>query len=140
VERSVQYLNWRYASAPDVSYLMYIAERKAEVAGYLVLRFMTMERARVAIIFEVLAESAQVAQCLIAQAVEQSRQRNVDLVYCASIAGKLLAESLRRSGFMSLPFVKRLRFCAYSTSPDISKESLRKPENWFVQMGDSDML
>lgn len=138
VERKREHLNWRYASASSFDYLIYIAERKAELAGYLVLRCTKRKQVRVAIIFDVLAESEEIAQCLIAEAIKRSREEMVDIVYYASTGGKSLAKSLRRSGFMPLPLVKRLQFCAYSTLPDVSRKFLQKPGNWFVQIGDSD--
>ncbi len=140
VERTKDHLNWRYASVPDMDYLVYVAERAGVVSGYLVLRCMHMNQARVAVIFDILAESEEIAQCLIAETVQRCTRENVDLVYCAGIGGRSLAKAFARNGFRSIPFVRSLRFCAYSSSPSIPKEFLQKPANWYVQMGDSDML
>jgi len=138
--RNREYLNWRYANAPDVEYLIYVAEREAAVSGYLVLRLMQMKQTSVAMIFDILAESGEIAQCLIAEAMERCTQEKVDLVYYASIAGSSVAKAFGRNGFIFVPFVRSLRFCAYSSSSNISKEFLQKPDNWLVQMGDSDMM
>lgn len=140
VERNREYLNWRYVDAPDSDYLVYIAERGAEVVGYLVLHCMQMGQASAAIIFDILAESEEIAQCLIAEAVERSKRERVDLVYYASVGGSSVPKAFRRNGFMHFPSVKRLRFCAYSTSSCASREFLQNRGNWFIQMGDSDMM
>lgn len=136
---SREHLNWRYSNAPDMDYLIYVAERKGKLSGYLVLRGLDMGQTRAAVIFALLAQSGEVAQCLIAKAVEQCRQERVDLVYYASIGGGYEGD-FSRNGFMSLPFVKRLRFCAYSRLSAIGTELLRNSSSWFVQMGDSDMM
>ena len=57
-----------------------------------------------------------------------------------AIANEQHLKAVRRNGFMSVPFAKGIRFCAYSSSPHISKDFLKNPRNWFVQIGDSDVI
>jgi GNAT superfamily N-acetyltransferase len=140
VVRSREYLNWRYTGLQDADYLIYVAEKRGAVSGYLVMRCAQMQQARAAIIFDVLAETDTIAQCLVARAVERSAQDNMDVVYWSSVGGRALAGAFRRNGFMSLPFLKSLRLCAYANSPSVSKELLQDSANWHVQMGDSDMM
>jgi len=101
---------------------------------------MNMKGARVAIIFDTIAESSDVAQCLIEKSVAYCIQQKIDLIYYASIGGRSLAGAFRRSGFIPAPFVKSLRLCAYSSLPLIQSNFLQVLDNWFVQMGDSDTL
>lgn len=138
--RNKEYLNWRYVSVPNMDYIIYIAERREEFCGYIVLRCMNMKGARVAIIFDTIAESSDVAQCLIEKSVAYCIQQKIDLIYYASIGGRSLAGAFRRSGFIPAPFVKSLRLCAYSSLPLIQSNFLQVLDNWFVQMGDSDTL
>jgi len=140
VVRNKDYLNWRYCAVPNIDYSIYVAEKAKEICGYLVLRCLLMEQTKVGRIFDILAESEQIAQCLILKAVEQCEQERVDIIYCNLIANKMYLKALRRNGFISSPFVKGFWFCAYSSSHYISKEFLKDPQNWYIQVGDSDAI
>jgi GNAT superfamily N-acetyltransferase len=137
VERKRDYLNWRYASIPDVDYLICIAERDELVAGYVVISRKQLQRARIGVILDVFAESERVAQCLIADAVTRCRREGLDLLYGARMAGTSLAAAFRRSGFLPAPFLKPIRVTGRSVSADIASQ-LQSPGNWFLQIGDSD--
>ncbi len=141
VVRNKDYLNWRYIAVPDVNYLVYVAEKAGEIYGYLVLRPMQWGQVKVGVIFDMLAQSEPIAQCLISKATAHCKQEKADLVSCSMIASKTYVNAFRKNGFISsMPFVKGHWFCAYSSAPDISKEFLKEQKNWFVQTGDSDTL
>lgn len=140
VVRNKDYLNWRYCTVPDIDYLIYAAKKAEEICGYLVLRCILWEQTKIGLIFDILAESEQIAQCLISKAVEQCEQEGVDLSYCSLIANKIYVKALRRNGYIALPFVKGYWFCAYSSLRHISKEFLKDPNNWYIQIGDSDTI
>jgi len=140
VMRNKDYLNWRYVAVPDVDYSIYIAEKSRKICGYLVLRCVQREQMKAGIIFDILAESGEIAGCLISQAIEHCKQKKVDYVYYGMIANKQQLRAVRRNGFMSVPFARGIRFCAYSSSSHISKEFLKDSRNWFVQIGDSDVI
>ncbi len=140
VVRDRNYLNWRYVTVPDVDYSIYIAEKAAEIWGYLVLRCMERDQTKVGIIFVTLAQSQNIAQCLVSEAIKHCEQEKADLVYYSMIANKTHIKGFRRNGFISVSFIKGGRFCAHSNDPNISREFLRDPENWLVQLGDSDMI
>lgn len=140
VVRNRDYLNWRY-STPNVSYSILVAERDGKICGYLVLRDRKdrmKKNVRLSYIFDIVAQSEEVMHCLVSRAVEHCRQNKIDLILYSFIAGRIYHRVLKRNGFISLPFTERMRFCAYSSSPHISREFLTKGENWFVQIGDSD--
>ena len=138
VVKNKDYLNWRYTAVPDRNYSIYIAEEASEIYGYLVLRCMQRQQTKAGVIFDILDQSENVAQCLISKAVERCKQEKMDLIYGSMLANKTLLNAFRKNGFISVPFIERGRFCAYLSSPHISRESLAKRENWFVQIGDSD--
>ncbi len=140
VMRSVDYLNWRYITVPDVEYSIYIAELAGEIHGYLVLRCIQKGQARVGAICDIFAQSEQIAQCLISEAIGHFEREEVDLVYCEMIKNKILHNAFKRSGFVSVPFIRGMRLCAYSSSPDIPKEFLQDSQNWLIQIGDSDSV
>jgi hypothetical protein len=135
VVRNQEYLNWRYAAAPDMDYSIYIAEKGGEICGYLVLRHMQREHIRLAAICDILAQSPQISRCLISRAVEHCEREKADVVYGHMIADRTLIKSFRDSGFV--PFLKSERFVVYSRAPHVSRKFLRDPGNWFVQIGDS---
>ncbi len=137
VSRNMEYLNWRYVAAPHRDYSIYLARRSETVAGYLVVGRMEAESARIAIIVDVLAESEEVAECLISKAVEHCKRDKIDLIWSARIAGTSLARAYRRNGFVSVPFAKSIGIKGRSSSPSIARQ-MQDPKNWFLQMGDSD--
>lgn len=139
VIRNRAYLNWRYG-APNAKYIIYIAEGNKEIFGYLVLRCLQREYTKVGLIFDILAQSEEVARYLLLEAVERCKREKMHLIQCNLIADKMLLKAFRKSGFLPLPFIKGSQFCAYSSSSDISKEFLKDPQNWLVQIGDSDLV
>ncbi|MFC2021450.1 GNAT family N-acetyltransferase [Chloroflexota bacterium] len=140
VVRDKDYLNWKYCLVPGGNYSIYIAEKTDMICGYLVFRCITREETKVGLIFDICAESEEIAQCLILKAIEECEQAKVDLIYCSLIANKMYLQAFRKRGFISSPLVKGGWFCAYSSSPHISREFLKNPGNWYVQTGDSDKL
>jgi len=134
--RNSDYLNWGYAIAQNVDYSIYIAEKAGQINGYLVLGCGERLDVKVGVILDILAQSAQITQCLVARAVEHCRQEKVDLVYGNMVADKTYLRAFRKNGFIYLPFIKD-PFCGRSTSQDIPKEFLMDAKNWFVQIGDS---
>jgi GNAT superfamily N-acetyltransferase len=137
VSRNMEYLNWRYVAVPHRDYSIYLASRSETVAGYLVVGRREADSARIAIIVDVLAESEEVAECLISKAVEHCRLDKRDLIWSARIAGTSLARAYRRNGFVSVPFAKSIGIKGRSSSPSIARQ-MQNPKNWFLQMGDSD--
>ena len=140
VAKDKNYLNWRYCTIPGVNYSIYVAEKAGEISGYLVFRCVQMKQISVGVVFEILAQSGDIAQCLVSQTIEHCRRQKVDLIYYSAIANKAGVNAFRKNGFISVPFIKGGRFCAYSSASHISTEFLRVRQNWLVQLGDSDMI
>ena len=138
--RDKNYLNWRYVTVPDITYCKYIAEKAGEIHGYSVLRCRQEGNIKLGVIFDILAQSQEIAHCLVSKAIQRFEYEKVDIVLCRMIANKTLCQAFRKNGFISIPFIKGGYFCAYSSSPRISQETLKDHRNWFVQLGDSDTL
>ena len=139
-ERRKDYLNWRFSAVPDVNYSMYVAKKAGMILGYLVMRCRQDGCPKTAAIYDLLAESEEVAQCLLHTVVEYCRRDGMDYVYWVGIANKTYLGAFRKRGFISIPFRKKGEFYIYSSSPNISGDFLRNPQNWLVQTGDSDHL
>jgi len=139
VVRNERYLNWRYSTARQ-NYTILVGEKANKILGYLVLRHQIVRSGIVVShIFDLIAESEEVMHGLVSSAVENCRLNNADLVIYSLMAGKTYRRILKRSGFISVPFIKGLALAAYSSSSSIPKDFLSDPENWLVQIGDSDM-
>ena len=78
--------------------------------------------------------------CLVSEAVKVCQRVGVDFVEYSLIADRAYHRVLRSNGFITLPFVKGDRLCAYSSATQISKTLLQNPKNWLVQIGDSDEI
>ncbi|MFC2002762.1 GNAT family N-acetyltransferase [Chloroflexota bacterium] len=139
VVRSKDYLNWRYGT-PEVNYSIFAAEKAGEISGYLILEHKILGEIKVSIIFDTVAQSEEVMHCLVSKAVEDCQQKKAALILYSLIANKSYRRVLRKNGFISLPFLKGSRFCAYSSSPSIPKNFLKYSGNWLVQIGDSDAV
>jgi hypothetical protein len=139
VVRNSEYLNWRFRT-PDKQYLIFAAEKDDEIQGYLVLRIKTVKNAKAGVIFDMVTQSEDIMQYLVAEAVNVSYQAGADLIIYSSIADRSYYRVLREKGFISLPFSKGIYFSVYSGTSRISKAFLQDPKNWFVQTGDSDIL
>jgi GNAT superfamily N-acetyltransferase len=141
VVRSDIYLNWRYTNVPNISYSIYLAENSEEISGYLVLRYRMVNKKKAAVICDLLAESGEVAQCLLHKITEDCRNDRIDYIQWGGIASKAYLRTFQRSGFFSPPFQKSpSRFVIVSSASDISPEFLFNPQNWLIQKGDTDTV
>ncbi len=136
VVRDRDYLNWRYCDVTGADYSIYIAEKARKICGYVVLKYINKQQIKVGIVFDILAQSEDILQYLIAETIEHFKKEKADVIYYSMIANKTYFKAAQKNGFIYMPFIKGGRFCAYSTDTNISKEFLRDPENWLVQIGD----
>ena len=138
VVRNQEYLNWRYVSVPDIEYTIYLAEKQGKIQGYVVLRTMTWEKVNLGVIFDLFFESKDIGQYLVATALEHCLSDNVDLVYARMIADVSYLKVYRANGFIKVPFAGT--WFTTSIVPDIPGKFVTDPDNWFIQIGDSDFL
>jgi hypothetical protein len=141
IMRSQSYLNWRYVIVPKTTYTIYLAKRNQEISGYMVLRHRQMRHMKVAVIYELFAESADIAQCLINYAMDNCTKDSTDYIHWSGIANKSFSRAFRKRGFFSLPLrMSQSRFVLFLSGSDVSRDLLATPDNWLVQTGDSDIL
>jgi GNAT superfamily N-acetyltransferase len=139
IVRDKDYLNWRY-STPGANYSILVAEKAGEICGYLVLEHKLRNGTNVSYIYDLLAQSEEIMHCLVSKAMDDCQQKKIDLIVYGLIADKTYRRILKRSGFISLLFLKGGRFCAYSSSLSITKNFLKSSGNWLIQLGDSDAV
>jgi GNAT superfamily N-acetyltransferase len=138
--RDRDYLNWRYVSTPDVPYSIYVAEKDKEICGYLVSRIKQWDTTRLGVIFDILAESVEVAHCLLSMVGARFESDQVDTAFCRMIENKILSPALKRSGFLTVPAIKEVPLGVRSNESGIPQDFLKDPQNWFIQIGDSDWM
>ena len=54
--------------------------------------------------------------------------------------GLAYLRAFRKTGFISRSYQGEGKFVVYSSAPNISKEFFTNPQNWLIQVGDSDQL
>jgi GNAT superfamily N-acetyltransferase len=136
--RTDEYLNWRYASVPGTSYDIYLAEKDGAIVGYLVVSSRRRDYKDEWMIYDFMAESNEIAQNLVSVVTDDCRKKGGDCISWLGITGKAYYEIFRKLGFIPRPEQKESKFVVYSGDPDISREFISDPENWLIQMGDTD--
>lgn len=139
VVRTCKYLNWRYAP-PGINYLKYVAVKDEKTVGYAIAR-LGKQRYDVkgGIIFDLFAESEELAGCLIAKVVEHCKQKDIDLLYTYMQGEKIFHTALRENGFIKVPFVEALPLIIHvGVANDHKWGCLKGGDGWLVQLGDSD--
>jgi hypothetical protein len=160
VNRTADYLNWRYVDHPYFQYRVLVVRRKEDrntIAGYLVFRITESsglaEKHNIAHIVDLIAEDCT-EKSLISKCLELSKIANVDLVdyFCTGLFHK---KSLFDLGFEldnvhpfdlipiyfnPVDFKRRkINFLIYSKELDLLKrDMIMKSSNWYITKGDGD--
>ncbi|MBI5571099.1 MAG: GNAT family N-acetyltransferase [Desulfomonile tiedjei] len=138
VYRTTAYLNWRYASNPQVRYVLLEAGATLDtLAGYAVLKFYEKSNVRYVHIVEFGAAglSADVFTALVIKAAEVGRQGGAEILSCWMFENALFYRVLEEIGLKAVGF--KTHFAYRPIDPTFDYELLRK-ERWLLQMGDSD--
>jgi hypothetical protein len=143
VKRNRDYLNWRYSAVPGTEYRIYLAELQEQILGYIVFRSQKLQGTIVGRIYDLIVPQQHegIAHQLVAKAIADFKQEKAACILYRYIAGGHMAQTLRRCGFFSLPFLgEKVRFISRALAPEIRAEELKNKKNWFIQTGDSDAL
>jgi len=139
VTKNKDYLQWRYVSVPDKDYYIYLAEKAGGICGYIVLGYLQQEYKKIALIYDFLTESEAIARCLLQKITGRCQSDSVDQILCfREVRKDHYSKAFSRGGSIPLPFGQVLKFIAYSSASNISNEFLQNPQNWLIQIGDSD--
>jgi GNAT superfamily N-acetyltransferase len=140
VVKDRNYLNWRYAVLDDRSRI-WIAEKAGEMAGYMVARETVRRGIRMALVFDLAAESEPVLQGLVSEAAVSLRESGVDAMVYQVLTDRRYARILARGGFMTIPFIQGTLpgLCLRQALSGMVKAPLSGKE-WFIQLGDSDAM
>jgi GNAT superfamily N-acetyltransferase len=141
IVRNKEYLNWRYVDVPNTDYSIYVAEKKKEICGYVVLGCYKRGDLMLGFIYDIIAplNQEEVLHCLMSKAVDHFREEKVDAIFSEMVVPKIYRRIFIKNGFIP-HFMSKSRFIVYSASHNISQTVLKNPKNWFVQLGDLPMV
>jgi len=146
VERSSEYLNWRYVIAPHKDYEIFCLEDKETVSvyGYLVLGE-EREQGLIGQIYDIVTprgENRGTARCLMRLAVEHFRKMEAVSVRCWMFSHTHLYPELRKLGFWPRPRRNvNIVFQGLQQGPGaMPNEAIKDSRNWFFACGDSDAV
>lgn len=137
--RTPDYLNWRY-SRPDAEYKIMAAEKKDEIKGYVVLRNQTINGILVSYIVDLVAESPEIMRFLISESVNICKHDDIAAIIFSYIADNNYHKSLKKEGFLFIPFIKGGLFCARLNTDRFSQTLIQDYKNWLVQPTDADTI
>jgi GNAT superfamily N-acetyltransferase len=143
IVRNRELLNWRYVSVPQTTYSIFTAETENKIEGYMVLRCINEPSGKIGIIYDMTVNPAKndIVHLLVSKANDYFSNENVDLIKYYLFSDAVYQHALREAGFICYPqlFAKN-QFCVYSTLSSNETDFLKEKKNWFIQLGNSDVL
>ena len=137
--RDSAYLNWRFNSRPDASYVCLAATDGPNLLGYLVYRMVEQDGARWAYIVDFLTEGDPAATfALLAARAEELMIRDGAKAIVCFMAKAPFRKALRRAGFYPSVFGTRSYLTGAVITEDLRLRSFAEIQKWFVSMADGD--
>jgi hypothetical protein len=142
IERSAEYLNWRYSSNPIDKYLKYEAHRNQELVGYIVVKSIRYRNLDVGLIVDLIAQDEMAAAGLIKQIIKTAS--NCGLKMLGFLVGGYNPHKniLTKCSFIKVPeWILPKHFYLYSFASDEDKRKVVSHQNpWYVTLGDTDIV
>ncbi len=140
VVRNKDHLNWRYVSNPEKNYIIFKAEKKNEVLGFIVLHTEEHPPYKIGYIVDIFSiQDKLIMQNLITKSLEYFKNQDVNSVNCWMLKHhSLYFQILRENGFTARS--SGIALIARKNISKISNELFCNPKNWFITMGDNDGL
>jgi hypothetical protein len=138
IVKDMKYLNWRYVAKPGNEYRIFMAKKQQEITGYIVLKLIKSIRSRGIIVdFLTLPGEDTTAKLLITRAIQCFKEDGAATIFCWMLKDTPYYGILKKLGF-----VRRRGPGMYggSANPNIPKEFVLNPANWYYVMGDGDAL
>jgi GNAT superfamily N-acetyltransferase len=137
VRRDAAYLNWKFASAPHVRYLIAALLRDGQPAGYAVYRHLHEPRGRVTLLVDFLSDpdDEDGFATLLRWVDREARQADSDKIRTFAMhAG--YRRVLKRSGYFQVK--STMEFVVKINDGEIGPEFYERTDWWHVTLGDSD--
>jgi len=148
MQRTSEYLNWRYVQSPLGRYSIFAAVDRNEgsIRGYIVTKDEMRFGLRLGLILDlvVLPEDDNLAAVLVNKGIERLTQQGVDVIGCLMLRHHPLVRALRENGLLHVPgrFAPRKFYVTISQFTDDPQFNafICNPENWFLMWGDTDTV
>ncbi|MEI6515261.1 MAG: GNAT family N-acetyltransferase [bacterium] len=146
VVRDAAYLNWRYVDAPGNRYARIIIEDKSSgiIEGFAVLgvtRWKDRVRGRICELVTPRRSNHRTEHALITTSLKWMRSQNVDLTDVWMLPHAHLRFALRQHGFIPRKAGSGgLQMSLLAAGSALNLEGWNRPDNWFMSLGDSDMV
>lgn len=136
LERSKQYLEWRYIRNPD-SYSIWLAQTGQKSSGYLITKLGTWRHLKIGFLADFLIEEHQpeIFTQLILRALSSFSEEKVDMVAAWAVRGSSYYKILKRFGFKHY---KAVPIICYKN--DLGNKIINSRWKWHFTMADSDNI
>ena len=146
--RDMKFLNWRYFQNPRRKYEVYVVEdANQNIRAYVALRVALVGNVKTGFIVDMLSiggeDDKHACHLLIRKAKEYFRKNSVYLIACLLWSGKNYYHLLKENGFFVCPrkFVPQpCQFVLKTHSKGINKKDIIDPQDWFISLGDFDIV
>lgn len=141
--RDRKYLNWRFCDPRAGNYKVLQAEENGKICGYCVLLINNLNKKYpIGYILEVLAlpQMENVAESLIAKAMDYFKQNNVNIVNSQIIKGHPYEDILKKTGFIDSRIRLHLFYRYYNEDDLIKKLTEASPSQIYFNYSDIDSL
>lgn len=139
IERSAEYLNWRYTKCPQNNYTLFEYMRDDKELGFSVARTATVMNRHVAIVMELWGEDGLIERTMLKHMAGWACKRGISTM--VSLDSGLSLKTAIKSGFLPTPsrlLPKKQVLMGYATEGVLSREAVAN--KWRVQMGDWDVF
>lgn len=147
VVRNAEFLNWRYTSVPFRDYRCFTVRRGGDVKGYIVARCTEVEGIRTGVILDLLVEPSKAGRdagkMLVTEATGYFVERGAAIAACQLLAHTDEFRILREQGYLVCPTLlqpQAFRFCLRCHGQNAPQDLLYDARNWFISLGDNDVL
>ena len=137
--RDRDYLNWRFSSRPDTSYVCLAAARRSQIIGYLIYRIVEREGGRIGYIVDFLSEGGRDSAfaALVATAEQRMVRDGAQAIVCP-LAQTDFRKVLHRAGFYSALGGARSYLSAGVSMPNDRTKVFVDLPKWFITIADGD--
>ena len=143
VERSRDYLNWRYCDSRGGDYLVKIAKANGKILGYIVLRMNRLQKDYpIGYIVDLLTlpDRLDVAEALVADAVNYFVNKSINLIYCLFIKNHPYEAIFERNGFVTRGEKIPIFYIEYTKVEELRELETGSPKGIHFAYGDFDAI
>ncbi|RLE38317.1 hypothetical protein DRJ17_04310 [Candidatus Woesearchaeota archaeon] len=148
IERSQQYLNWRYSNNPSYNYAIFTAQQSGSIVGYLIVHKRNLFGFKFSMVIDIIANEKWIALELLKLAIRDAQGSGMELIAFMVGMANPFKSVLLKQWFIKIPrafsraFLHRA-FCLYVNSDlnSIDKDRFLRRLNsqWYINLGDTDV-